>query len=58
MSKIKLEWVDTGYFSHQVEVPQSKKAFEKSENRRINHQVKQINRQQRNIMFTQYGRTR
>lgn len=58
MSKIKLELANTDNFSCQIEIPQSKKAFERSENRRINHQVKQINRQQRNIMFTQYGRIR
>ena len=58
MSKIKTEWVDTGYFSFQVEVPQSKKAWERQENKRINHQVKQINRNRQRIMFRQYGKTR
>lgn len=58
MSKIKMEWVDTGWNSYQMEVPQSKKVYERQENKRINHQVKQINRNQRKIQFTQYGRTR
>ena len=58
MSKIKMEWIDAGCFSFQQELPQSKKAWERQENKRINHQVKQLNRHQRNIRFTQYGRTR
>ena len=58
MSKIKMEWVDTGYFSFQVEVPQSKKAWERQENKRINRQVKQINRNRQRIMFRQFGKTR
>ena len=58
MSKIRLEWINTGWCSCQVENPQSRKAYQRAENKQINHQVKQINRQQRNIMFTQYGRTR
>ena len=58
MSKIKLEWVHTDWISTQTEVPQSKKAWERQENKRINHQVKQLNRRQRSIKFTQYGRVR
>lgn len=58
MPKIKLEWVHTGWISTQIEVPQSKKVWERQENKRINHQVKQINRNQRRVQFTQFGRTR
>ena len=58
MAKIKLEWLHTGWISAQVEVPQSKKAWERQENRRINQQVKRVNRRQQNIAFTQFGRVR
>ena len=57
MSKIKMEWVDTGWCSFQVEVPQSKKVWERQENKRINHQVKQLNRKNR-AMFKQFIKTR
>ena len=58
MSKIKFKWVDIGYLSIREEVPGNKKALERQENKRINHQVKQINRNQRRVQFTQFGRTR
>ena len=58
MSKIKMEWVDTGWHSFQVEVPESKKAWERQENKRINHQVKHINRNQQRIKLRQFGRIR
>ena len=58
MSKIKMEWVDTGYFSFQTEVPQSRKAWESQENKRINQQVKRLNRNQQHVMFRQFGKTR
>ena len=58
MSKIQLKWLDTGYCFLQEEVPQSKKSWERRENKRINHQIKRINRNQKRIQFTQFGRTR
>ena len=58
MSKIKTNWVHTDLCSFLTEVPQSKKAWERQENRRINQQVKRVNRHHQNIMFTQYGRVR
>ena len=58
MSKIKMEWVHTDWISTQVEVPQSKKAFERQENKRINRQVKQINRNQQQIRFRNFGKVR
>ena len=58
MSKIKMEWIHTDWFSFQAEVPQSKKAWERQENKRIKHQVKQMNRNQQRIKLRQFGRTR
>jgi len=58
MSKIQMEWIHTGWASFQTEVPQSKKVWERQENKRINRQVKQLNRCQQSIKFTQFGRTR
>lgn len=58
MAKIKLEWHHTGWISTQVEVPQTKKVWERQESKRINQQVKHINRNQQNIRFAQFGRTR
>ena len=58
MSKIKTNWVHTDLCSFLTEVPQSKKVWERQENRRINQQVKRVNRHQQSIMFTQYGRVR
>ena len=51
-------WTHTGWASFQTEVPQSKKAWERQENKRINHRVKQINRNQQCIMLRQFGRVR
>lgn len=58
MSKVKFKWVDMGFCSIREPVYESKMPHERQENKRINHQVKQINRNQRKIQFTQYGRTR
>ena len=58
MSKIKLDWVNTGWCSCQVENPHSQKAYQRAENKRINRQVKQLNRNQQRIMLKQFGRTR
>ena len=58
MSKIKLEWINTGWCSCLVENPRNKKAYQREENKRINHQVKQLNRNQQRIMLKQFGRTR
>lgn len=58
MSKIQLKWIDTDYCFLQKEVPQNKKSWERQENKRINLQIKQINRKQKHIQFTQFGRTR
>lgn len=58
MAKIQLKWSDTGFCFLQEEVFQSKKNWERQENKRINRQIKQINRNQKRIQFTQFGRTR
>lgn len=58
MAKIKLEWVNGDYFSFQTEVPQTKKAFEREENKKINHRIKQLNRNQKCIELRQHGRIR
>ena len=58
MSKIKMEWLDTGWFSCQVENPQSKKAYQRAESKQICRQVKQLNRKQQRIIFRQFGRTK
>ncbi len=59
MARIKMQWVNMGWgCSFQSEIPQTKRAFERTENKKINHQVKHINRNQQNIRFAQFGRTR
>ena len=58
MSKIKLDWVDTGWCSFQVENPQSKQAYQREENKRINHHVKQLNRTKQRIVFRQFIRSK
>ena len=58
MSKVKFKWIDMGFCSIREPVHESKMAHERQENKRTNHTVKQLNRNQRNIKFTQYGRTR
>lgn len=58
MSKIKTSWTHTDFCSFLTEVPQSKKAWERQENKRINQQIKRVNRRQQGVMFTQFGRVR
>lgn len=58
MSKIKTSWVNTDWCSVLTEVPQSRRAWERQENKRINQQVKRVNRRQQSIAFTQFGRVR
>ena len=58
MSKIKFKWIDMGFCSIREPVYESKMAHERQENKRTNHQIKQINRNQRNIRLKQNLRTR
>ena len=58
MSKIKMDWIDYGWVSLLAENPHSQKAYQRAESKRINHQVKQINRNQQRIMLKQFGKTR
>ncbi|MBO7484086.1 MAG: hypothetical protein J6T55_03070 [Alphaproteobacteria bacterium] len=58
MSKVKFKWVDVGFCSIREPVYESKMAHERQENKKTNQMVKQLNRHQRNIKFTQFGKTR
>ena len=58
MSKVKFKWVDMGFCSIREPVYESKMAHERQENKRMNHQIKQINRHQHSMRFTQFGKTR
>ena len=58
MSKVKFKWVDVGFCSIREQVYESKMAHERQENKKINHQIKQINRHQRLFVSRQFGNSR
>ena len=58
MSKVKFKWVNLGYFSIREEIPGNKKAYERQENKRINHQVKQTTRNLQQVRFRNFGKVR
>ena len=58
MSKVKMKLVNTGWGSFFVEDPQSKKVYERQENKRVSRQVKRLNRNQQRVLFGQFGRKR